>query len=61
MYKDIFQLSADQWLEVEEFSSFYDQGIKIFSVFDFAYRKNKKVFIYDWKTGREEQGLHKIQ
>ncbi len=61
VYEDIFHLSPDQWLEVEEFSSFYDQGIKIYSVFDFACRKNEEVFIYDWKTGKEEHTQHKLQ
>jgi len=61
VYGDILNLSPDQWLEVEEFSSFYDQGIKIYSVFDFACRKNKEVFIYDWKTGKDEHNLFKIQ
>jgi len=61
VYGDIFNLSPDQWLEVEEFSSFYDQGIKIYSVFDFACRKNEEVFIYDWKTGKDEHNLFKIQ
>ena len=61
VYKDINRLSPDQWLEVEEFSSFYDQGIKIFSVFDFAYRKNEEVFIYDWKTGKDEHSQNKFQ
>ncbi len=63
VYEDIFLLSPDQWLEVEEFSSFYDQnvGIKIYSVFDFAFRKNGKVIIYDWKTGKEDHRPHKLQ
>jgi len=61
VYEDIFQFSADQWLEVEEFSSFYDQGFKIYSVFDFACRKNEEVFIYDWKTGKEDHSQHKLQ
>ena len=61
VYEDIFHLSPDQWLEVEEFSSFYDNGIKIYSVFDFVCRKNEEVFIYDWKTGKNEYNQHKLQ
>lgn len=61
VYEDIFRLSPDQWLEVEEFSSFYDNGIKIYSVFDFVCRKNEEVFIYDWKTGKDEHNQHKLQ
>ncbi len=61
VYEDIFHLSPDQWLEVEKFSSFYDNGIKIYSVFDFVSRKNEEVFIYDWKTGKDEHNQHKLQ
>lgn len=61
VYEDIFNLSPDQWLEVEEFSSFYDNGIKIYSVFDFVCRKNEVVFIYDWKTGKDEHNQYKMQ
>jgi len=61
VYEDIFHLSADQWLEVEKFSSFYDNGIKIYSVFDFVCRKNEEVFIYDWKTGKLEHDQNKLQ
>lgn len=61
VYEDILQMSPDQWLEVEEFSSFYEQGIKIYSVFDFACRKKEEIFIYDWKTGREDHSQHKLQ
>ncbi len=61
VYEDIFHLSPDQWLEVEKFSSFYDNGIKIYSVFDFVCRKNEEVFIYDWKTGKDDHNQHKLQ
>lgn len=61
VYEDISRLSPDQWLEVEEFSSFYDNGIKIYSVFDFVCRKNEVVFIYDWKTGKDDHNQHKLQ
>ena len=61
IYEDITRLSQDQWLEVEKFSSFYEKGIKIYSVFDFACQKNQEVFIYDWKTGKDDHGPHKLQ
>lgn len=40
------------WLEVEEFSSFYLDGIKIHLSVDCAIKEGDYVFIYDWKTGR---------
>ena len=61
VYKEILKLSNAQWLEVEHFSSFFDKDIKIFSVFDFAYRNDDEIIIYDWKTGKEERDKHKLQ
>ena len=42
----------DGWLEVEEFSSFYLDGIKINLVIDCAIKEGEGVYIYDWKTGK---------
>ena len=61
LYNEILGLSADQWLEVEQFSSFFYKDIKIYSVFDFAYRNGDEIIIYDWKTGKEEIDKHKLQ
>ena len=40
------------WLEVEEFSSFYLDDIKINLVIDCAIKEGAGVYIYDWKTGK---------
>ncbi len=61
VFREILQLAPDQWLEVEEFSSFYYRGFKIYSVFDFACRKNEEIYIYDWKTGKDEHDKHNLQ
>jgi hypothetical protein len=61
LYKEILRLSADQWLEVEQFSSFFYRDIKIYAVLDFAYRSGDEVLIYDWKTGKEEIYKNKLQ
>ena len=61
VYKEVLGLSADQWLEVEQFSSFFYKDIKIYAVFDFAYRNGDEIIIYDWKTGKEETDKHKLQ
>ncbi len=61
VFREILQLTPDQWLEVEEFSSFYYRGFKIYSVFDFACRKNEEIYIYDWKTGKDEYDKHNLQ
>ena len=61
LYEEISQLSNNQWLELEQFSFFYLENIKIYAVLDFAFRRNNKIIIYDWKTGREEPEKDKFQ
>jgi hypothetical protein len=41
-----------EWLEVEEFSSFHLDGIKINLAIDCAIREGHDVLLYDWKTGK---------
>ena len=61
VYEKILKLSANQWLEIEQFSSFSYRNIKVFAVFDFAYRDGDEIIIYDWKTGKEEHDKHELQ
>ena len=42
----------DGWLEVEEFSFFHLDDVKINLAIDCAIREGKEIFIYDWKTGK---------
>ena len=41
-----------EWLEVEQFSSFALDGVKVWAVVDCSFRDGALVEIYDWKTGR---------
>ena len=40
------------WLEVEEFSSFHLDNIKINLAIDCAIKEGDDIYIYDWKTGK---------
>jgi len=60
-YKEISQLSDNQWLELEQFPFFYLEDYKIYAVLDFAFRRNDEIIIYDWKTGREDPEKDKFQ
>jgi hypothetical protein len=40
------------WLEVEEFSFFHLDSIKINVVVDCAVKEGNSIIIYDWKTGK---------
>ena len=52
VYQDICVLPKENWLEVEEFSHFWLDYVKVWAVLDFAFKNGNDVIIYDWKTGR---------
>jgi len=52
IYQGLKSHRRDGWLEVEEFSSFDLDGIKINLAIDCAVKEGDEVFIYDWKTGK---------
>lgn len=52
IYDGLKSHSKDQWLEVEEFSSFHLDNIKINLAIDYAIKEINEVIIYDWKTGK---------
>ncbi len=45
-------LPQEVWLEIEDFSFFYLDDIKIWAVLDCSFRNNEGITIIDWKTGR---------
>jgi CRISPR/Cas system-associated exonuclease Cas4 (RecB family) len=49
------------WLECEQFSSFWLDGVKIHVKLDFALRENGGVRIYDWKTGASDERDNRVQ
>ena len=54
-------LASDQWLEIEDFSHFFADEVKVHVVLDFSYRLGDQVFIFDWKTGQGASGIHALQ
>ena len=61
VYKEILKLTENQWLEMEQFPYFYFNDVKIYAVLDFAFRRNDKIIIYDWKTGKEDAERDRFQ
>ncbi|MHC4946340.1 MAG: PD-(D/E)XK nuclease family protein [Planctomycetota bacterium] len=61
VYKMIRGLPNNQWLEVEDFSSFQLDGTKVHVVLDFSCRRGDEIYIYDWKTGRSESERNAFQ
>jgi hypothetical protein len=52
IYNVLKSRPKEDWLEVEEFSSFRLDNIRINLVIDCAIREGQDIHIYDWKTGK---------
>jgi len=52
IYDGLKSHPQDAWLEVEEFSSFRLDNIKINLIIDCAIKKEENILVYDWKTGK---------
>lgn len=57
LYQELYSCSLpkENWLEIEEFSSFWLDYVKVYVSLDFAYKHEQDIVIYDWKTGRSEK------
>ncbi len=61
IYGSLKSHGKEGWLEVEEFSSFYLDEIKINLVIDCAVKEGNGIIIYDWKTGKNLSGDLSVQ
>lgn len=52
IYDGLKSHPKEGWLEVEEFSSFHMDNIKINLSIDCAIKEGDDIYIYDWKTGK---------
>jgi len=52
IYDGLKSHPKDQWLEVEDFSSFHLDNVRINLAIDSAIRESDDIYIYDWKTGK---------
>jgi hypothetical protein len=52
IYSGLKSHPKGDWLEVEEFSSFHLDNIKINLSIDCAIKEGEDIYIYDWKTGK---------
>jgi len=52
IYDGLKSHRKEEWLEVEEFSSFDLDHAKINLVIDCAIKEGEGIYIYDWKTGK---------
>lgn len=61
IYAEIRDSRRGDWLELEDFSSFQFDGVKVHVVLDFAMRKADGAVIYDWKTGASDERDNRLQ
>ena len=52
IYDGLKSHPKEEWLEVEEFSSFHVDRVKINLAIDCSIREGERIYIYDWKTGK---------
>ena len=52
IYDGLKSHPKDQWLEVEDSSSFHLDNVRINFAIDSAIRESDDIYIYDWKTGK---------
>jgi hypothetical protein len=52
IYDGLRSHPRDEWLEVEDFSSFHLVNSKINLAIDCAIKERDEVYLYDWKTGK---------
>ncbi len=52
IYDGLKSHPKDHWLEVEDFSSFHLDNVRINLAIDCAIRESDDIYIYDWKTGK---------
>lgn len=53
-FEALRKLTPADYLEVEQFSSYYLDGFELKIKLDCAVRENNKVVVWDWKTGKKE-------
>ena len=61
LLEKIRKLPEEDWLEIEEFSGFVLDGLRVFVQLDFAFKENDHICIYDWKTGKPDAQQNEIQ
>jgi len=53
IFMEIRQVPVEDWILLEDFLKFDYKGNTIYLSIDFALRKDDKIILYDWKTGKE--------
>jgi hypothetical protein len=60
-FREFKEMNRSNYLEIEEFSSFFLDHVEVKIKLDCACMEDDRVIIWDWKTGRSEKGGDSIQ
>ena len=60
-YKELLAEDKKGWLVIEDLEEFTYDDAKIYVKLDFARKKDGKIEIFDWKTGKEEKDSASVQ
>lgn len=59
---EAISLGRQNWLTIDDVKQYVIDGVTVNAAIDFAYRRaNGRIHIVDWKTGRSEGRLNKVQ
>lgn len=61
LYRELVDDDKKSWLLIEDLEEFEFENAKIYVKLDFARRKNGKIEIFDWKTGKNDSGAATVQ
>ncbi len=61
LYKELAAEDKKGWLIIEDLEEFEFEGAKIYVKLDFARRKDGKIEIFDWKTGKNDSEAAAVQ
>lgn len=61
LWAELRSLPDEAFLAVEQRAHFLLDGLKVFAIPDLAIRREGKVILYDWKTGRADPAEHRMQ
>ena len=61
LYSELKDDDKKEWLLIEDLEEFQFEKAKIYVKLDFARRKNGKIEIFDWKTGKDDSEAAVVQ
>ncbi len=55
LWEKFSKLPRENFLSIDKLDSFDFEGVRVFAIPDFALRNEQEYFLYDWKTGKQNE------